>query len=127
MNRSVGALVVIGTVLLGGSAQAAEVGKASWYSTECCKYNPTPSCPTASGKSLYRLEQQGVLFAAKWDVPLGSKFRVTNPKNGKSVVVVIEDRGPARRLNRAIDLSKAAYEAIGDLKTGVMSVTLEGL
>ena len=102
-----------------------ETGRVSWYSVEACRWNPAPSCPTASGASLYELEKKGVLFAAMWDVPFGSRWRVCDPDNGKCVEVVILDRGPARRLNRRIDLCREAFSRIGNLKKGVMSVTVE--
>jgi rare lipoprotein A len=100
---------------------------ASFYSTEACKYNPDPKCPTASGRSLYDLEQEGVLFAAKWDVPIGTRFKVTNTENERSVEVVILDRGPNRRLGRGIDLSKKAFRKIANIRQGVINVTIEEL
>jgi rare lipoprotein A len=53
---------------------------------------------------------------------------VTNPANGKSVVVWVNDKGPNKRLKRIIDLSPAAYQAIADkrdLQNGTMLVTLQ--
>ena len=100
---------------------------ASWYSTECCKFNKDPKCPTASGKSLYDLEAQNVYFAASWDYRLGTKVRVTNLENGKSIVVTIEDRGPAKRLynrGRVIDLGILAFEALASKKEGIIEVQL---
>jgi len=102
-------------------------GLASWYSVEACKYNPDPKCPTANGRSLYELEKEKVLFAAMWDTPFGSRYRVTNTRTGASCVVVILDRGPAKRLHRRIDLSKAAFSQIADIKKGLIEVTIEEL
>ncbi len=65
------------------------------------------------------------LTAAMWDVPLGSKYRVT--RGGKSVVVTITDRGPARRLHRIIDLSKAAASQLGMIDAGVAKVCVSRL
>lgn len=95
-------------------------GKASWYSTETCKINRDPDCPMANGQSLYEAEANGELFAASWFYPLGSFVRVTNLENKKSVIVRITDRGPAKRLNRVIDLSKTAFKKIGNTKAGIL-------
>ena len=65
------------------------------------------------------------LTAAMWDVPFGTKYRVTS--GSKSVIVTITDRGPARRLNRVIDLSKAAAAKLGMLQAGVADVCLARL
>jgi rare lipoprotein A len=51
---------------------------------------------------------------------------VTNTRNGKSVVVRINDRGPFVR-NRIIDLSKAAFRSIASPRAGVIPVRLERL
>ena len=63
---------------------------------------------TASGE----LHDQNELSAASRDLPLGSKARVTNLENGKSVEVEIKDRGPYVR-GRVIDLSKRAARILG--------------
>jgi rare lipoprotein A (peptidoglycan hydrolase) len=105
----------------------AEIGTTSWYSAECCRYNPAASCPTASGKSLYVLEAKGSDFAASWDFPIGTKLKVTSLKTGKSVIVTILDRGPAKRLHRKLDLSKSAFQKIADTRLGLIEVQYEKL
>ncbi len=60
--------------------------------------------------------------AAMWDVPFGSKYRVTH--KGKSVTVTITDRGPAKRLGRIIDLSYGAARKLGMLEAGLARVCL---
>ena len=68
-------------------------------------------------------------FAASRDFPVGSKLKVTNQgagKNqGKAVVVTVNDYGPEIRTKRIIDLDKAAFAQIADLKDGVISVKIE--
>ena len=68
-------------------------------------------------------------YAAMWDVPLGTKVRVTDLDNGKSIIVIIDDRGPNRRLvakGRIIDLAaKAFYDLNGDFKASTIRVKLE--
>ncbi|NTW46010.1 MAG: DUF348 domain-containing protein [Candidatus Moranbacteria bacterium] len=66
----------------------------------------------------------GKLAAASLSLPLGSYARVTNPANGKSVIVVINDRGPYGK-GRIIDLDKVAFEKIASLGSGVIEVKVE--
>ena len=56
--------------------------------------------------------EENALTAAHKSLPCGSRARVTNKTNGKSVVVVINDRGPFVH-GRVIDLTPAAARAIG--------------
>lgn len=64
------------------------------------------------------------LTAAHKTLKCGSKVRVTNKRNGKSVVVTINDRGPFVK-GRVIDLSKAAAQQIGMVSSGLAPVTIE--
>src|SRR5262245_50885296 len=84
-----------------GSARA-ESGIASHYSTR------ELGTRTASGRPLH----DGALTAAHRTLPFGSRVRVTNHANGRSVVVTITDRGPFAR-GRVIDLSTAGARALG--------------
>ena len=68
-------------------------------------------------------------YAAMWGVPLGTKVRVTDLANGKSIIVTIDDRGPNKRLvakGRIIDLAaKAFYDLNGNFKASTIRVKLE--
>ncbi|NVE94108.1 septal ring lytic transglycosylase RlpA family protein [Altererythrobacter lutimaris] len=64
------------------------------------------------------------MTAAHRTLPFGSKVRVTNPRNGKQVIVRINDRGPFAK-GRAIDLSRAAAEEIGMIRRGHARVEME--
>lgn len=66
------------------------------------------------------------LTAAHRTLPLGSRVRVTNLENSRTVVVRITDRGPYVP-GRLIDLSYAAAKALGMLDRGVVPVRLEVL
>ncbi|MEV0349050.1 septal ring lytic transglycosylase RlpA family protein [Nonomuraea sp. NPDC050680] len=77
---------------------------------------------TASGERF----DPSAMTAAHKTLPLGSKVRVTNPANGDSVTVRINDRGPYVG-GRCLDLSAAAFSAIGDTGSGVMRVKYEVL
>jgi rare lipoprotein A len=80
-------------------------GKASWYAL---------SSRTASGERM----NATLHTAAHRSLRFGTKVRVTNSKNGKSVVVRINDRGPFIR-GRVLDISKVAASDIGMIKSGV--------
>lgn len=65
------------------------------------------------------------LTAAHRSLPLGTKVKVTDPRSGKSVVVTINDRGPANWTARDIDLSLAAAQALEMEERGVIMATVE--
>jgi rare lipoprotein A len=91
-----------------------ESGKASWYGRDFA------GKPTASGE----IFDENLFTAAHRTLPLGTKVKVTNVANGKSVEVKINDRGPFSG-NRIIDLSRAAARALGIIDDGVAEVRLE--
>lgn len=67
------------------------------------------------------------LTAAHRTLPFGTKLRVTNLANGKSVVVTVNDRGPQKK-SRELDLSKRAFMEITDNKNhGTLRVSIEVL
>jgi rare lipoprotein A len=63
----------------------------------------------------------GKLTAAHRTLPFGTKVLVTNKRNGRSVVVRINDRGPFIR-GRVLDVSKAAAQNIGMVSSGTAQV-----
>lgn len=88
---------------------------ASYYHN---KYNGRK---TASGEKF----SNSKLTAAHKKLAFGTKVRVTNLANKKSVIVVINDRGPFTK-GREIDLSKKAFMAItDDKKKGLLNVSIE--
>ena len=103
--------VVAALVAASGSA-CAESGIASSYSTR------EQGTRTSRGRALH----DGALTAAHKTLPFGSRVRVTNRANGRSVVVTITDRGPFVR-GRVIDLTPAGARAIG--LSGLAHVTLD--
>lgn len=101
-------------------------GKASYYSTEQCRYNKDPKCPMANGRSIYDVLKKQEPYAAMWDVPLGARVKVTNTKNGKHAVLEVMDRGPSKRLKgRVIDLDKETFKQLADPKDGLIPVKVE--
>jgi len=95
------------------SSQYTEQGTASWYGQESGNITSTGA----------RFRPQG-LTAAHKTLPLPSKVRVTNLSNGRSIVVIVNDRGPFKD-DRLIDLSQGAAKKIG-LK-GLAKVKIETL
>lgn len=66
----------------------------------------------------------GKRTAAHKKLPFGTKVKVTNPQNGRSVKVRITDRGPFAP-GRIIDLSKSAARKLDMEKSGIVSVQME--
>jgi hypothetical protein len=89
-------------------------GQASFYAHEFAGRR------TASGERF----NPEALTAAHRTLPMGTRVRVTNLRNGQSVIVRITDRGPFKK-GRIIDLSLAAARVIGMVRSGVAQVKLE--
>ncbi|HEX8515445.1 MAG TPA: septal ring lytic transglycosylase RlpA family protein [Bacteroidia bacterium] len=75
---------------------------------------------TASGQKFSNRK----MTAAHKSLPFGTKVKVTNLKNDKSVVVTINDRLP-RKSRRTIDLSQSAASELGFIRAGITKVSLE--
>ena len=95
---------------------APATGEASYYASRF------QGRPTASGERF----DNNQLTAAHRTLPFGTKVRVTNLSNGRSVVVKVNDRGPYAR-GRIIDLSQAAARRIDLVRAGVARVRVEPL
>lgn len=96
-----------------GKSSGQQVGRASWYGPGFHGRR------TASGQTF---NQHG-LTAAHPRLPFGSRARVTNLHNGRTVEVTINDRGPYRG-GRIIDLSRAAAKRIAMNGTAPVRVTV---
>jgi len=106
----------------GRSANQTWSGRASWYS----KRSPGIRKTTANNE----IFDDTRMTCAIWGVPFHQKIRVTNRRNGKSVVVRVNDRGPHKRFvrkGRIIDLSRSAFHEIASLRSGLIDVNLEFL
>jgi len=98
------------------SMAGAETGVASYYA------DSLNGNPTASGEPY----DKTALTAAHRSLPFGTKVRVTNLSNDKSVVVRINDRGPHVK-KRVIDVSGAAAKKLGLLDSGTAKVSIKVL
>ncbi|MGP2490756.1 septal ring lytic transglycosylase RlpA family protein [Mesorhizobium sp. PUT5] len=90
------------------AASAAQCGRASWYALHS---------RTASGERM----NPSALTAAHRSLPFGTRLKVTNQRNGKSVIVRVNDRGPFVR-GRMLDLSRGAASQLGFVSSGHTAV-----
>jgi len=96
------------------SSGHSESGMASYYGNEF------HGRKTANGERF----DQGKLTAAHRTMPFGTRVRVTNTQNGKSVVVRVNDRGPFVK-GRIIDLSSSAFKSVASVNAGVIPVRIQ--
>lgn len=95
-------------------ASRGEVGLASFYSRR------HHGRRTASGARF----DMHALTCAHRTAPFGARLRVTDLESGRSVVVIVNDRGPFKR-GRVVDLSLAAARKLGMVSRGVARVRVE--
>ena len=98
------ALAAITMVAATPALSSETCGSASWYALTSL---------TASGE---RMDPERMTVAHR-TLPFGTTLKVTNPSNGRSVVVRVNDRGPFVR-GRVLDLSKAAAARLGFIRKG---------
>ena len=92
----------------------AESGKIAWYGQKFAGRK------TASGEAF----NPGAMTMAHKTLPFGTRVKVTNPNNNKSVTVRVNDRGPTAP-DGVGDVSYAAARKLGMLKSGVIEAKLE--
>jgi len=106
--------LVAGAILFSVSrfaGAAPNCGDASWYALNSM---------TASGEQM----DPTAMTAAHREYRFGTKLRVTNKRNGKSVIVRVNDRGPFTK-GRILDVSKAAAGKLGFVNAGEAKVCIE--
>jgi rare lipoprotein A len=116
MRRAAVIAASLGVLLLPSLAVAkvhTEKGIASWYGGKFIGRR------TASGEIMDRHR----LTAAHRHLPLGTVLLVTNRRNGRKVIVTVNDRGPMRH-DRIIDLSPAAAAQLGMQRKGLAQVEI---
>ncbi len=89
-------------------------GVASWYSES----DPYVNLRTANGE----IFDDSQFTCASWDYPFHTLLEVINLANNQSVICRVNDRGPAKRLNRLIDLTRGAFRQIANLHVGLINV-----
>src|SRR4051812_20442005 len=116
MGRRLGWSVITLFTLVTGCASSSGDGLASYYAAKFQGHK------TANGETF----DTARLTAAHRTLPFGTRVRVTNLGNGRSVVVRVNDRGPFVS-GRVIDLSPAAAKQLDMLRAGTARVKLEVL
>lgn len=116
IRRAVLVATTAAVLAISSTAAYAQCGGASWYG------------PGFNGKRAASGEifNENAMTAAHRSLPFGTKVQVTDQNSGKSIEVVINDRGPFHG-KRIIDLSKAAATALGFRNRGTTSVCLESM
>ena len=114
LTRKLLLCIVVLSSLTSCSSNLYESGKASYYADKF------EGRKTASGATF----NQRKLTAAHKTLPFGTKVKVTNLSNGKTVKVKVNDRGPFAE-GRIIDLSKKAAEKIKMVNAGVVQVEIK--
>lgn len=117
MSKSIYSLIVSFLLVMPFSAQSKEwhsselLVVASWY--QHGKY-------TASGQ---RFDPNGFTVAHR-TLPFGIKLKLTNPNNGKSIVVIVNDRGPFIK-GTGLDVSRGAAQYLGFTKKGKTKLKMQ--
>lgn len=134
MHRSIPAIVGGILLVLSSSAPAEEKTRPAGVSHKRSKVHKASTDGRQAGNASFYAKRftgrktasgerydPSALTAAHRTLPLGTRVRVTNPKNARSVVVTVNDRGPVPA-NRMLDVSSAAADALGMKKAGVTRV-----
>ena len=109
-------ILILIVLLLPITTKAGSENIASWY---------------GGGEKLNKHTANGEIFnpqaltCASWDYPFGTRLKVLNVANNRSVIVRVNDRGPSNRLGRAIDLTRSAFTRIAETKKGLILVKIE--
>lgn len=99
------------------------VGKVSWYGGDF--HGKLMANGKIYDKNGYTAASPLIKGTTKPKYPFGTKLRVKNVRNGKSVVVTITDTGGFAKYGRELDLSKGAFDKIANLDTGEIVVKIE--
>ncbi|MVN78343.1 septal ring lytic transglycosylase RlpA family protein [Hymenobacter sp. HMF4947] len=111
---SISVLAIIITACGGSKSAFTQSGDGSYYADKFAGRATASGVPYRPGK----------LTAAHNTLPFGTRIRVTNVRTGRSVKVVVNDRGPHAK-GRIVDVSKRAAGKLGLLDAGVAPVKLK--
>lgn len=106
--------LILSLLLLANASYAAT---ASWYGI------PFHGRLTASGERF----NMNDLTCASNTHKIGTKLKVTNKSNGKSVVVRVNDTGGFKKYGRTLDLSRGAFNKIEDINKGLVKINIQVL
>lgn len=114
-----GATLVLGFLVAGFAADVARANDTK-FTGVAAYYDKDYKGRTASGVNY----DPSKLTAAHRTLPFGTRVRVTDPRTNRSVVVVVNDRGPFNK-GRVIDLSLAAAKELRMIDRGLIRVTAQ--
>ena len=106
-------LILLSFAVFAQEVKIFQTGIASYYSRK------SNGARTSSGQILY----SDSLVCAHRTLPFGTKIKVLNVKNGKSIIVKVIDRGPFGK-GRVIDLSYAAADSLDIIRSGMAKVQI---
>ena len=106
--------IILSLLLMANASYAAT---ASWYGI------PFHGRLTASGERF----NMNDLTCASNTHKIGTKLKVTNKSNGKSVVVRVNDTGGFKKYGRTLDLSRGAFNKIEDINKGLVKINIQVL
>lgn len=115
-HKSILVSLLLGLLAACGGSKSAftQSGQGSYYADKFAGRATTSGAPYRPGR----------LTAAHNTLPFGTKIKVTNVRNGRSVKVVVNDRGPHVK-GRIVDVSKRAARKLGLIEAGVVPVQLK--
>ena len=105
------------------SNNMAEIGVASFYTD--ASVDPRWGGHTKSGEMFDENLPTAAVLPSRWKELRGKKLKVTNVDTGLSVIVTVNDTGGFEKYGRTLDLSKSAFEAIGNPAKGLANVEYE--
>ena len=122
MNTKSRMIISILTAVFSVGTSLAQTGEKSGGVTGMCSYySRTHNGHITAGGDKF---DSNALTAAHRKYPMGTKLKVTNLANDKSVVVTVNDRGPFVK-GRALSVTRRAAEELGFIKEGVAKVRME--
>ncbi len=117
MSKIISMLILATTIAVSHPtlAAASETMVASWY-------GPGLQGNLMANGDVFDMNDPTVV--AHKSLPFGTVLRLTNPKNGQSILVEVQDRGPYIT-GRQLDLSRAAAAKLGFIQAGTAKLTVE--
>ena len=123
-SRLVRATVFIAVVFLSVQAQAAFALTASYYDEASLIHEGTWAKGEQRMANGERFNENNLTCATRL-YPLGTRIKVTNLQNGKTVITTVTDRVGRRFAETRIDLSRSAFQRIASLQTGLVPIKSE--
>lgn len=115
-------LFFVASLSLGALSLGADTAQASGSTVLASWYGPGFHKKLMANGERFNMYDPSIV--AHKTLPFGTKLRVTNPKNGRTCIVYVRDRGPFKR-GRTLDFSKAGADCLGFTHDGKAEVRME--